>query len=82
MSWRIRIEPWGRNKGEDTWEDWSIPEGATEEMIDAIAKEAAWHLPLRIFTLSPFDPRVLRLRYVLEEEFSMQPHHYSVEGYD
>jgi hypothetical protein len=73
MTWRILIEPaYFNNDPTDTaGAEGTVPLGASDADVDAVADKWAWQLPLGIWTPSETDPRFLRLVKRLEEEHNM-----------
>lgn len=80
MSWRIILEPayFGTEPGDTDGADAVIPVGATDAEVDDVARKYAWSLPLKVWTPSESDPRLLRLAKYWEEEMSMGPGDYQV----
>ena len=79
MSWRVRLEPFGRDEKHDCdWADWDIPEDATAALIQEFAGRIRWRLPLKIFTPSLDDPKLYKLQQYLDDLYCMDPRQYAV----
>ncbi len=75
MSWRVCFLPC-LHGGQM---DWYIQPEATEADLQAIAKDAAWSLPLKLFTADLDDPRLKRFEEILQsDEYLMKPGDYGI----
>jgi hypothetical protein len=79
MSWRIMFAPayFNNDPGDQAGADLVVPQGATDADIDAAVVKWGWQLPLKIWTPSEDDPRVLRFVAVLTEQ-GMDENSYTV----
>lgn len=79
MSWRIRIEPYGRTDPEDEeWQDWRLDAEASEAEIRAVCQAAYGWRPLKVYTVTTESATLRQLVRMLDTEFCVPPGEYSV----